>query len=154
MSGLSKGIYFSAIYTYWFSPVPGIPVLKVKYPRRATISTKQFVIGFALTTIDFNIVWRYFAWSNQTLAMIVLWAAAMYLYVKDQTHWIATVPATFMSAVSITYILVAPEGFKLSPAIAYPAGIIVAASFLMLFLKVASQKKRVGTPKESMQKAA
>ena len=118
------------------------------------ISVPLFVIGFALTKIDFNIVWRYFAWSNQTLAMIVLWAAAMYLYLKNQVHWIATVPATFMSAVSITYILVAPEGFKLPASFAYPVGIAVAAAFLMLFLNVAGRKKRAVTIKENAENAA
>ena len=47
--------------------------------NRLVITIPLFVIGFILTKIDFNILWRYFAWSNQTLAMIVLWAAAMYL---------------------------------------------------------------------------
>jgi carbon starvation protein CstA len=110
--------------------------------NRLMISIPLFIIGFVLTKIDFNIVWRYFAWSNQTLAMIVLWAAAMYLYLRSQAHWIATVPATFMSAVSVTYILVAPEGFQLSTAIAYPVGIATAAAFLMLFLNVAARRKR------------
>jgi len=122
--------------------------------NRLIISLPLFVIGLALTKIDFNIVWRYFAWSNQTLAMIVLWAAAMYLYLKNQVHWIATVPATFMSAVSITYILVAPEGFKLPASFAYPTGIAVAAAFLILFLTSASRKKRAATIKQNAENAA
>jgi carbon starvation protein CstA len=108
--------------------------------NRLIITIPLFVIGFVLTRIDFNIIWRYFAWSNQTLAMIVLWAAAMYLAINKKFHWIATVPATFMTAVSITYILVAPEGFKLATSIAYPAGLVAAVGALALFL-VASNKK-------------
>jgi carbon starvation protein CstA len=110
--------------------------------NRLMLTIPLFVIGFVLTKIDFNIVWRYFAWSNQTLAMIVLWAAAMYLAIKKQFHWIATVPATFMTAVSITYILVAPEGFQLSSAIAYPIGLIAAAGGLVWFLTVAKKKSQ------------
>lgn len=109
--------------------------------NRLMISIPLFVIGFILTKIDFNIVWRYFAWSNQTLAMIVLWAAAMYLAIRKQFHWIATIPATFMSAVSITYILVAPEGLKMAGAIAYPIGIGAALVLLAIFLASASKKK-------------
>lgn len=109
--------------------------------NRLIISLPLFVIGFILTKIDFNIVWRYFAWSNQTLAMIVLWAAAMYLAVRKQFHWIATIPATFMSAVSITYILVAPEGLKMTGAIAYPIGIGAALVLLAIFLASAGKKK-------------
>ncbi|MDF2889948.1 MAG: carbon starvation protein [Clostridia bacterium] len=110
--------------------------------NRLILTLPLFVIAFVLTKIDFNIVWRYFAWSNQTLAMIVLWAAAMYLALKKQFHWIATVPATFMTAVSITYILVAPEGFKIATSIAYPVGLAVAAGALAVFLIAAGKKSQ------------
>lgn len=109
--------------------------------NRLLISIPLFIVGFVLTRINFDIIWRYFAWSNQTLAMIVLWASAMYLVVKNKFHWIATVPAAFMTAVSITYILIAPEGFKLAKSIAYPAGIAAAAAALAIFLIAASKKK-------------
>lgn len=117
--------------------------------NRLMITIPLFVIGFILTRIDFNILWRYFAWSNQTLAMIVLWASAMYLALRKQIHWIATVPATFMTAVSITYILVAPEGFKLSSTIAYPIGIAVAIGALAVFLVAANKKTQAQSSKMS-----
>ena len=110
--------------------------------NRLVITIPLFVIGFILTKIDFNILWRYFAWSNQTLAMIVLWAAAMYLALRKQIHWIATIPAVFMTAVSITYILVAPEGLKLSTSIGYPLGIAVAVGALAVFLVAANKKSK------------
>jgi len=72
--------------------------------------------------------------------MVVLWASAMYLALRKQIHWIATVPATFMTAVSITYILAAPEGFKLSYSIAYPVGIAVAIGALAVFLTAVNKK--------------
>lgn len=108
--------------------------------NRLALTAPLFAIAFILTKIDFNIIWRYFAWSNQTLAMIVLWTAAMYLARKKQFHWIATVPATFMTAVSSTYILIAPEGFQLSAAISYPVGLAVAIGSLLWFLSVANKK--------------
>lgn len=108
--------------------------------NRLAVTIPLFAIGFVLTRIDFNILWRYFAWSNQTLAMVVLWASAMYLALRKQVHWIATVPATFMTAVSITYILAAPEGFKLSYSIAYPVGIAVAIGALAVFLTAVNKK--------------
>jgi len=108
--------------------------------NRLAVTLPLFAIGFVLTRIDFNILWRYFAWSNQTLAMVVLWASAMYLALRKQIHWIATVPATFMTAVSITYILAAPEGFKLSYSIAYPVGIAVAIGALAVFLTAVNKK--------------
>ncbi|MBT9154919.1 MAG: hypothetical protein DDT39_01605 [Firmicutes bacterium] len=98
--------------------------------NRFAIALPLFAVGFWLTTINFQIVWRYFAWSNQTLAMIMLWAAAVYLKKMGKLHWICTVPATFMTAVSVTYILQAPEGFRLATSISYPVG---AASAVLVF---------------------
>ena len=66
-------------------------------------------IGNALGFINYTVIWRYFSWTNQTLAMIVLWAASMYLFKEKKNYWITAVPATFMSAVSCTYFVLAPE---------------------------------------------
>ena len=108
---------------------------------RLLVALPVFAIGFTLNFIDFSIIWRYFAWSNQTLATIVLWTAAVYLVVKKKNHWIATIPAVFMSAVVTTYILQAPEGLRLSTAISYPVGIVTAAALFALFLfKVVNKK--------------
>ncbi len=112
-----------------------------KINSRLMLALPLFAIGFALTRIDFSIIWRYFAWSNQTLAMIVLWATAAYLSVNNKMHWIATIPATFMTAVSVTYIIQAPEGFKLSTSISYPVGIAVAIVSLVVFLAKFKNKK-------------
>lgn len=102
--------------------------------KRLLLAVPLLGVGYMLTLIDFNIIWRYFSWSNQTLAMIALWAGAMYLVKQKSNFWIAAVPATFMSAVTFTYILQAPEGFQLSTAISYPSGLIFAAACLGLFL--------------------
>jgi carbon starvation protein CstA len=110
--------------------------------NRFVISIPLFVVGFILTKMDFAIIWRYFGWSNQTLATIILWTAGMYLVTKGRKHWIATIPATFMTAVCTSYILIAPEGFKLSQAISYPIGITAAIAAMVIFL-VAAKKVRV-----------
>ena len=104
-------------------------------------------IGNALGFINYTVIWRYFSWTNQTLAMIVLWAASMYLFKEKKNYWITAVPATFMSAVSCTYFVLAPEclGGLLNSktaegatiyntAVAYPIGIIFAAAMLALFI--------------------
>ncbi len=114
--------------------------------NRFLISIPLFAIGFMLTKIDFAIIWRYFGWSNQTLATIVLWTAGMYMVSIGKKHWMATIPATFMTAVCTSYIIIAPEGFRLSGMIAYPVGIIAAISAMVIFL-IAAKKvvvKKVG----------
>ena len=105
-------------------------------------------IGNALGKIDYTIIWRYFSWTNQTLAMIVLWCASMFLFYEKKNYWITAVPATFMSAVSITYFMLGNEclgqflnkGGVYNTALAYPVGIVFAALFLGIFLY--SIKKR------------
>lgn len=119
-------------------------------PNRLYIAVPIFIIGAILSQIDFNIVWRYFAWTNQTLAMIVLWAAAVYLVKQRLPHWIATVPATFMSAVSVTYILQAPEGFKLPVTISYPVGIISALILFGIFFRFIIKNNNTGAKSEQV----
>jgi len=103
--------------------------------------------GNTLGLLSYTVIWRYFSWTNQTLAMIVLWAGAMYLAKEGKNYLICAVPAVFMSAVSITYFFMAPECLGMIPAlknntmVAYPAGIIAAVLFLAIFLKSAKKAK-------------
>ncbi|MCG0278701.1 MAG: carbon starvation protein A [Thermanaeromonas sp.] len=108
--------------------------------NRYKIAIPLFIVGFILSQIDFTIIWRYFAWSNQTLAMVVLWAGAVHLAKQRSFHWIATLPAVFMTAVSITYILQAPEGLRLPTSISYPVGIASATLAFAIFLWKISRK--------------
>lgn len=107
--------------------------------QRLYLSIPVIGIGVALSQINFDIIWRYFAWSNQTLAMIMLWASAVYLVKTGKNHWICTVPATFMTAVTITYIFQAKEGLSLPTTISYPIGLMAAAGALAWFLFSASK---------------
>lgn len=105
--------------------------------QRLILTVPLLGAGALIGHLDYTVVWRYFSWTNQTLAMIVLWTASMFLYKEKKNYWITAVPATFMSAVSMTYFFCAPEclgmiGFTTK--IAYPAGLILAACFLGIFL--------------------
>ncbi|MBP2027044.1 carbon starvation protein CstA [Acetoanaerobium pronyense] len=111
--------------------------------NRFYIAIPLFIVGIALTMIDFNIIWRYFSWSNQTLAMIMLWAAAAYLSKENKMHWICSIPATFMTAVTTSYIMQAPEGFRINALISNSTGIIVAALFLFMFINKKSKSSKI-----------
>ncbi|MFD3157495.1 carbon starvation protein A [Haloimpatiens sp. FM7330] len=102
--------------------------------NRFLISIPLFAVGFILTKVPFDIVWRYFGWANQTLATIVLWAAAMFLANQKKNFWIAAIPATFMTAVCISYIAMAKIGFNLSINIANILAVIGAVAALGIFL--------------------
>uniref|UniRef100_UPI0032172946 carbon starvation CstA family protein n=1 Tax=uncultured Draconibacterium sp. TaxID=1573823 RepID=UPI0032172946 len=102
--------------------------------NRLMVSIPLFAVGFLLTQIDFSVIWRYFAWSNQTLATIVLWTITIYLTQERKFYWITLLPAVFMTAVITTYLLFAPEGFSLSKEISYSIGILFSlVSFVAFF---------------------
>ena len=71
----------------------------------------------------FEKIWRYFAWSNQTLAVFTLWAITIYLSRKGKPYWITLIPALFMMAVVITYILFD----RSSIALPYTTSVIISA---------------------------
>jgi carbon starvation protein CstA len=112
--------------------------------NRLVITIPLFAVGFMLTKINFDVVWRYFAWSNQTLATVVLWTITVYLFQKRKTYWITLLPALFMTAVVTTYIMLAPEGFALSRPISYGTGFAVTALLLVLFLSYTRKAVRTG----------
>lgn len=107
--------------------------------NRLMISLPLFTVGFFLTQINFGVIWRYFAWSNQTLATIVLWTITVYLLNSRKNFWITLLPALFMTAVVSTYLFLAPEGFNLPNNISYTAGFAItllsALGFLYYFMK-------------------
>ena len=114
--------------------------------NRFMIAIPLFAVGIALTFIDFNIIWRYFAWSNQTLAMIMLWTGSMFLLKSNKNYFITAIPAIFMTVVTFSYIMQAPEGFKLSPevgnGIGLVAGLILAVLFFNKVRKVKSESNK------------
>ncbi len=105
-----------------------------KFQKRLLLCVPLLAVGAFVGHLDYAVVWRYFSWTNQTLAMIVLWTASMYLFREKKNYWITVVPATFMSAVSMTYFFCASECLNMSTLIAYPAGIVLAALFLGIFI--------------------
>ncbi len=115
-----------------------------KIVNRLIITIPLLGIGAVLTQLDFNVLWRYFSWSNQTLAMISLWVATAYL-IKEGKKWkslLTALPATFMSAVSLTYIMMAKEGLKLSKTISYPTGLIFALTLFVIYVVMSIKKSK------------
>lgn len=108
---------------------------QASHKNRLSIALPIFAIGVVLANVDFNIIWRYFGWANQSLAAIVLWACAAYLYRKPCFHWICTVPATFITSVAVSYICYEPKmGFGMSIDTANYIGIAVALVCLVALM--------------------
>ncbi|MDR0891212.1 MAG: carbon starvation protein A [Mediterranea sp.] len=97
--------------------------------RRLYISVPMFAaaIGLLLYSFEdaegFNMIWRYFSWSNQVLAVFTLWTITVFLVVTKRPYIITLLPALFMTSVSVTYICIAPEGLRLPHIVSYVIGI-------------------------------
>ncbi|MCQ2336440.1 MAG: carbon starvation protein A [Paludibacteraceae bacterium] len=109
-----------------------------KIRNRLLICVPMFLVAFGILMYSlsdkdgFETIWRYFAWANQTLATFTLWAIASFLYrTKGYWHYVALLPAMFMTMVVTTYIFVAPEGFGL---LEYYNWVLIGAAVLALAL--------------------
>ena len=109
--------------------------------KRLIVAVPLFVGTFILLQINFDIIWRYFAWSNQTLSVFTFWALTVYLYKEKRNYWITILPALFMTAVCSAYIMVSPEGFDFPLYIGYIAAAIVCLVFTLLFIRFTRNKK-------------
>ncbi|MEL3971242.1 carbon starvation CstA family protein [Rossellomorea oryzaecorticis] len=90
---------------------------------------------FLLTQIDYTFLWRYVGWSNQVVATVMLWTAAVYLLQNQKFHWICSIPALFMTAVVSSYIFYAPEGFHLPYTESMLIGAVIWTAVLIWFIR-------------------
>ena len=102
--------------------------------KRLMIAIPLFVVGFIVSKIDFQILWRYFGWANQTTAMVMLWTASAYLLRNNKLHWLSTIPAIFMTMVCATFIIHAPIGLGLSYDLSVWLGVGVTVFVTAIFL--------------------
>lgn len=100
--------------------------------NRLLVCIPLFALGVFITQIDFSILWRYMAWSNQTLSVFVLWAITVYLVKNKKCYWVTFLPATLMTAVCSTYILFAPEGFTLPLRLSLVVGVMITLVVIIL----------------------
>ena len=106
-----------------------------KLISRLKTAVPLFLISFALTFVDFSLIWRYFALAQLIVAMIVLYAASVYLIQKEKPYIIALLPATVCTLIAFGYILQAPEGLRLPSMIANVISVILTAIVTAAFLK-------------------
>ena len=119
-----------------------IPQKKIR--NRLLISIPIFVLAGVVMMIDFEVLWRYFAWCNQTLAVFTLWALTVWLARERKCYWITFIPALFMTMVTVTYIFFAQEGFRLSYSVSLgiATGVTVLLTVLFVRFKLALSKNR------------
>lgn len=95
------------------------------------------ILVFAKFNSDgFNILWRYFAWSNQTLSLFAFLAITIWMFEhgKGKYAWIPLTPGAFYCFICATYIANAKIGFNIPWTIAYIIGAAAAAAYVLVIL--------------------
>ena len=78
--------------------------------KRLLVSLPLFALGIGIAFIDFDVIWRYFAWSNQTLSVLTLWMISAWLYRKQSRYVaLALIPALIMTYVCSSFIFVSNQ---------------------------------------------
>ena len=119
--------------------------------KRLMISVPLFAATLALLFFNienpdgFNVIWSYFGWANQTLAVFTLWAITVYLVRQRKPFIITLLPALFMTVVCSTFIIVSKNAFGCDMVVGYGVGgaafIIAVAWFCGWFSKEKKQFK-------------
>ena len=99
--------------------------------KRLIICVPVFVVAFFFCKVDFSTAWSYLGIANQILATLVLWTGAAYLISKGRAHWMCSLPATFLTFVCVSFLVIAPLGLGLAPVISYVAGAMTALPLLV-----------------------
>ncbi len=111
--------------------------------KRLVICLPIFAAGVALTFVNFDVVWRYFAWTNQALASVVLWTIVVYLRREKRNYWVALIPALFMTYICSSFVFVSNQFVGMGAStMAYVGGgfATLVISLYMIFKFVRSNK--------------
>ena len=121
--------------------------------KRLMISLPLFALGYFVSKSDFDLIWRYFGWANQTVAAIMLWAAAAYLVRHAKFHWICTIPAIIMTTIVVTFLANAKIGFGLPMQASTIIGVaFTVAATVLFFLRIRVSEEAIEVENALVQK--
>ena len=120
------------------------------YMKRIYICIPLFGATLALLFFNienpdgFNVIWSYFGWANQTLAVFTLWTITVYL-VRQKKPWVITMlPALFMTVVCSSFIMISPNAFGLDMTVGYAVGgAALIVSLAWFFIWKNKESKRI-----------
>lgn len=116
--------------------------------KRLVVSLPLFTIGVLIASVDFDIIWRYFAWSNQALSVITLWMITAWLMRKhSRVVFLSLIPAIIMTYVCSSFVFVSNQFVGMGATdLAYLYGAAVTAVISgLLMLKIRKDVKRGAT---------
>lgn len=107
--------------------------------RRLYVCIPMFVVAILMLVWQmenpdgFNVIWQYFGWANQTLAVFTLWTLTVYLVQTKKPFAVTLLPALFMTVVCSTFLLVSPQAIGIGTTIGYAGGGVVLVVSLVWF---------------------
>ena len=106
--------------------------------KRFAIAVPLFAIGVVLLFVDFDVVWRYFAWTNQAMSVITLWMIVVYLHKYKRNIWVAIPPAIFMTYICTSFVFVSKQFIGMpNRTLAYIlAGVVTIALSLFMWSRI------------------
>ena len=113
--------------------------------KRLAVSLPLFAVGVGIAFVDFDIIWRYFAWSNQALSVLTLWMITAWLMRRrSRASWLALIPAMIMTYICSSFVFVSDQFIGMGACdLAYIYGGAVTAIVSGLFmLKIVKDVKR------------
>ena len=113
--------------------------------KRFAIALPLFAIAITLLFVDFDVVWRYFAWTNQAMSVVTLWVIVVYLRKFKRNIWVALPPAVFMTYICTSFVFVSNQfvGMSNRPLAYALAGVVTLAITAAMWLKVQRSVKNV-----------
>ena len=111
--------------------------------KRFMIALPLFAIGVTLLFVDFDVVWRYFAWCNQALSVVTLWVIVVYLKKYKRNIWVALPPAVFMTYICTSFVFVSNQfiGMQNRPLAYALAGVVTLLITAGMWIKVQQRVK-------------
>ena len=95
------------------------------------------ILVFAKVNAEgFNILWRYFAWSNQTLSLFAFLAISIWMFENKKGNfvWVPLIPGAFYTFITVTYIANAKIGFNIPWTAAYVIGVTAAVAYVAVII--------------------
>ena len=126
--------------------------------KRFLVSLPIFALCFVIMLIPYDSLWRYFAWCNQVLAVFTLWTATVWLATKGKNYLITLLPALFMTSVTVSYIIFAPEGLQgilnnfleIEVPVYFAVSVGITASMILLFMFRNFVKEKLQKPEREI----
>lgn len=111
--------------------------------KRFAIACPLFVIALVLLFVDFDVVWRYFAWTNQAMSVVTLWVIVVYLKKYKRNIWVALPPAMVMTYICTSFVFISNQFIGMANhTLAYVlAGVVTLVLSAAMWMKVLKSAK-------------